>query len=192
MTDAAIVLAAEGGYDAMQMRDVADRADVALGTIYRYFSSKDHLLVSAMAEWTGELESRLERDPPHGDTAADQLIDVLRRACRNLERQPLLTAALVKAMASSDEGVAEATQMVQGQIRGFSEPILSHLDPGVRDDIIDIIRSVWHSTLLNWVNGRTEDLGAVGDKLERAVRLVVPDGASPNGPAADGARRARS
>src|SRR4029434_3569150 len=37
----ALELAAEGGYDAVQMRDVAARANVALGTIYRYFSSKD-------------------------------------------------------------------------------------------------------------------------------------------------------
>ena len=31
------------------MRAVADRADVALGTLYRYFPSKIHLLVSALA-----------------------------------------------------------------------------------------------------------------------------------------------
>ncbi len=186
VTDAAIALAATGGYDAMQMRDVSEHADVALGTIYRYFSSKDHLLVSAMAEWTGELESRLDRSPPRGDTPADQLVDVLRRACRNLERQPLLAAALVKAMASSDEGVAEAAQIVQGQIRGFAEPLLQHLDDDVREDVILVIRSVWHSTLLNWVNGRHDDLGAVGEQLERAVRLVVPDGARRDGSRTDG------
>ncbi|MCO8129114.1 TetR family transcriptional regulator [Acidimicrobiia bacterium EGI L10123] len=187
VTDAAIALAATGGYDAMQMRDVSEHADVALGTIYRYFSSKDHLLVSAMAEWTGELEARLDRSPPRGDTPADQLVDVLRRACRNLERQPLLAAALVKAMASSDEGVAEAAQTVQGQIRGFSEPILQHLDDDVREDIILVIRSVWHSTLLNWVNGRHDDLSAVGEQLERAVRLVVPAGPATVDPSPDGA-----
>ena len=45
--EAAIELASEGGYDAVQMRDVATRAQVALGTIYRYFSSKDELLAAA-------------------------------------------------------------------------------------------------------------------------------------------------
>ena len=44
---AALELAAEGGYDAVQMRDVASRSEVALGTIYRYFSSKDHLLAAS-------------------------------------------------------------------------------------------------------------------------------------------------
>lgn len=47
--DATIELASLGGFDAVQMRSVAERADVALGTLYRYFPSKIHLLVSALA-----------------------------------------------------------------------------------------------------------------------------------------------
>ena len=46
--DATITLAAQGGFDAVQMRAVAEQADVALGTLYRYFPSKIHLLVSAL------------------------------------------------------------------------------------------------------------------------------------------------
>ena len=46
--DATIALASKGGFDAVQMRAVAERADVALGTLYRYFPSKIHLLVSAL------------------------------------------------------------------------------------------------------------------------------------------------
>ncbi|HRK48728.1 MAG TPA: TetR family transcriptional regulator, partial [Nocardioides sp.] len=47
--DATIALATQGGFDAVQMRAVAEQADVALGTLYRYFPSKIHLLVSALA-----------------------------------------------------------------------------------------------------------------------------------------------
>ena len=36
--DAALRLAERGGFDAVQMRDVATEANVALGTVYRYFS----------------------------------------------------------------------------------------------------------------------------------------------------------
>ena len=64
MIDAAFELGAEGGYDAVQMRDVAATANVALATIYRYFSSKDHLLAAAMTEWTGRLQGRVAQSPP--------------------------------------------------------------------------------------------------------------------------------
>src|SRR3990172_5883919 len=72
--DAAMALAAEGGYDAVQMRDVATRAQVALGTIYRYFSSKDHLLAACQVElWQAQVE-RLAQRPPDGVTPADRVI----------------------------------------------------------------------------------------------------------------------
>src|SRR5215468_340442 len=47
--DATLALASKGGYDAVQMRTVAEGAKVALGTLYRYFPSKIHLLVSGLA-----------------------------------------------------------------------------------------------------------------------------------------------
>ncbi len=63
--DATIALASEGGFDAVQMRSVADQAEVALGTLYRYFPSKIHLLVSALGREfeRAEAQVRPARDP---------------------------------------------------------------------------------------------------------------------------------
>src|SRR5690242_20754542 len=95
---AALELGAEGGYDAVQMRDVAQQAQVALGTIYRYFSSKDHLLAAALVEWVEELEQRVAVRPPRGDTIAANMVDILRRATRAMEREPKLSAAVITAL----------------------------------------------------------------------------------------------
>src|SRR5579862_4874341 len=59
--DATLALASKGGYDAVQMRTVAERADVALGTLYRYFPSKIHLLVAALTEEFEQLQEKLDR-----------------------------------------------------------------------------------------------------------------------------------
>ena len=71
---AALELGADGGYDAVQMRDVAARAEVTLGTIYRYFPSKDALLLSVMVHWLGDLEQRVSTHPPTGDTTGERII----------------------------------------------------------------------------------------------------------------------
>ncbi len=171
----ALDLAAEGGYDAVQMRDVASRADVALGTIYRYFTSKDQLLISAMSDWTGQLRGRLAQRPPRGVDPVSQITDILGRACRSLERHPRLTAALVRAMSSADVGVIEANQQVGAHIRGMIEPLLDELDPETREDVIAVINHVWLSTLIGWSNGRIE-FGEVSNQLAMAVRLLLaPD-----------------
>jgi TetR/AcrR family transcriptional regulator, cholesterol catabolism regulator len=172
VVSAALSLAAEGGYDAVQMRDVAVRASVALGTIYRYFTSKDHLLAAAMTEWTARLQSRVAQSPPRGDTPAEQLIDVLHRACRAMSRQPKLSAALVRALSSSDEGVRESAVAVQQQLQAMTSGILVDLAPAVRSDILAVLGHVWYSTLVAWANGRI-NFDQVTAELDRAVHVLV-------------------
>lgn len=170
--DAAFELGAERGYDAVQMRDVSASANVSLATIYRYFGSKDHLLAAAMTEWTAKLQGRVAQSPPRGDTAADQLVDVLGRACRAMVRQPKLTAALVRALSSADPGVQESADQVQRQIEAMAAGILVDLDPKVRSDIMAVLGHVWYSTLVAWANDRI-DFDAVIAELDRAVRVLV-------------------
>jgi AcrR family transcriptional regulator len=177
---AALELGAEGGYEAVQMRDVAARADVALGTIYRYFSSKDHVLAAAMQEWTDALRQRLGQLPPRGESAADRLVDVFRRACRALERQPMLTTALITALTSSDPGVSECTQDVGNQISSICNEVLDDLDPDLQAGIAAVIRHVWYATLTGWANGRF-DMRHVADELENAIRLTVEPRYTSNG-----------
>ncbi|MEV6767313.1 helix-turn-helix domain-containing protein [Nocardia sp. NPDC051030] len=52
---AARELATEGGYSAVTMHAVADRARLARATVYRYFGSKDQLLTAVGAEWAREV-----------------------------------------------------------------------------------------------------------------------------------------
>src|SRR5260221_11687372 len=134
---AALELGAEGGYDAVQMRDVAQRAQVALGTIYRYFSSKDHLLAAALVEWVEELEQRVNVRPPRGDTIATNMVDILRRATRAMEREPKLSAAVITALSSNDPQVAGCQhEMGEGMTRIPARAVPAGLDGEVPDRII--------------------------------------------------------
>ncbi|MEZ5269259.1 MAG: TetR family transcriptional regulator [Microthrixaceae bacterium] len=63
-----LTLAVEGGWGAVQMREVSARADVAIGTLYRYFPSKENLLVSVMLEQIRALADRLNERPPKVDS----------------------------------------------------------------------------------------------------------------------------
>jgi AcrR family transcriptional regulator len=170
--EAAFALAGEGGYDAVQMRDVATTASVALGTIYRYFSSKDHLLAACQVEWTKDVQRRLAQRPPAGDTPADRVVDVVRRATRSMERRPLLAAALITAISSPDPAVSECQQettVVMGQVLSTA---MDGVDGELRETVVRILSHVWFSTLLGWVNG-WYPVRQVGDDLEDAARLLL-------------------
>src|SRR3954453_14542232 len=75
----ASALAEQGGYDAVAMKDVAEQAGVALGTLYRWFASKDHLLGEVLLEWGARVEADLRADPPAGDNGAERIIEFVRR-----------------------------------------------------------------------------------------------------------------
>ena len=76
---------------------------VALGTLYRHYTSKDQLLLAALAQQAATLRERLDQRPPRGATAAERVSDVLRRASRALERQPRVIQATLTAMSSPDD-----------------------------------------------------------------------------------------
>lgn len=171
---AAMELGAEGGYDAVQMRDVATTAGVALGTIYRYFSSKDHLLAASMVDWSKELEARVTDQPPAEGSAADRVVAVIRGVTSGMEQQPKLAAAVVNAVTASDPAVVECQrEMTTTIMRVLAAPI-ADLPDEERDGIVRVLAHVWNSTNLGWVNGWLT-VGQVGDDLEQAARLLLRD-----------------
>ena len=170
---AALQLGSTGGYDAVQMRDVATTAGVALGTIYRYFSSKDHLLAAAQVEWVKDLERRVIQRPPTGETTADRVVSVLRRATRAMEREPRLSEALVTAISSPDKGAAQCQKEVSASMtRILGSAIGDDLDPAFKAQITRTLGHVWFSALIGWVNDWS-GIGQVGDEVEIAAHLVL-------------------
>jgi AcrR family transcriptional regulator len=173
--DAAMALAIDGGYDAVQMRDVAARADVAMGTVYRYFTSKDHLLAAGMVYWVEQLDTRMGEQPPGGDRPATRVLEVLDRALHAMGRQPRLVAAVFTSLSSPDPGVVGCQQQISSLMEGIiaramGGPVLPDMSDRAR-----MIGHVWYSALVGWINGWSTIAG-VYDELAVSVRLLLPDG----------------
>jgi AcrR family transcriptional regulator len=172
LLSAATALAAEGGYDAVQMRDVAARAEVALGTLYRHYSSKDQLLLALLAHQASTLRERLDQRPPRGDAPADRVADVLRRATRALERQPRVTHAMVTAMSVSDDTAAPAKHEINETLRAIIVDAVGTTPVTDLDDIVRVLGSVWFAELTFW-SGALTDAQAMADNLARAAALLL-------------------
>ena len=172
MIDAAVELAATGGYDAVQMRDVAARAEVALGTLYRHFPSKDHLLLAALAEQAEALRDRMAQRPPEGSDAAARTADVLRRATRALARRPDLTAALVTALTSPESDTAPHKHRVENVLRTIITTAIDGTTIADPDGVVRTLGYVWLAVLSAWVGG-TLDTDLMADDLTTAARLLL-------------------
>ena len=172
--DAAHELSAEGGFDAVQMREVAARADVALGTLYRYFPSKENLLLSVMGVQVEGLADRLALRPPEGTDAVERVVDVLGRANRALQRQPDVTVAMIRALVS---GGADLAPVVSANRDGMRRIISDALGTDAAADAdldlaVDLLNDVWLAALVAWIAG-SQPAESVMPKLESAARALL-------------------
>jgi AcrR family transcriptional regulator len=173
---ATLALAARGGYEAVQMREVAERSEVALGTLYRYFPSKVHLLVSAMASEIERVSGRLQKRQTPGASRSERVAHVMERTTRSLQRDPLLTEAIVRAMMAADSSVAAEVTAVRESMTDLIVQAMRGED-GPREHDVEqagILQDVWFSRQIAWLGGRIAAADVWRD-IELAIRLVVED-----------------
>jgi TetR/AcrR family transcriptional regulator, cholesterol catabolism regulator len=171
--DATLALASKGGYEAVQMRTVAEQANVALGTLYRYFPSKIHLLVSALVREFERTQQKLDRTTIPGDTPYERMLFVLGRITKSMQRDPMLTEAMTRAFMFADpSAAAEVNTVARLMERTLTQAI--HEGEPTADEvaIARIIGDVWLSNLVAWVTRRAS-ADDVGNHLELAARLLL-------------------
>lgn len=184
IVDAAVELAEKGGFEAVRLRDVAEQSDVALGTLYKYFRSKEDILLFALNEEVERLETTLADRPETSGTQRQRAVEFFRRSTRALARRPQLARAMVRAMASGDTETVmklaslqlRIARLVTATLRGESPDLAAPLDqpPGtaVEQAIAQILMNVWFSSLVGWAAGLHPER-TVTEHVRTAADLVV-------------------
>ncbi len=169
---AAMHLADEGGYEAVQMRAVAERSGVALGTIYRYYCGKDEMLIAGFAGWLRRTRHRIEAGDIPGDSPGERLALLLGLAGERTTNRPILMGALVTALGTTAPSATEYKLEAERELNAI---VVTALGPDSDVDALGIARvigHVWCSSLTRWVSGMAPD-GSVGEELVHAVRMLV-------------------
>ena len=174
--DATLALAAKGGYEAVQMRAVAEKAEVAVGTLYRYFPSKVHLLVSALAREFRRLDQRTERTSPPGDTAQERMKVVVEMITKAMQRDPNLTEAMTRAFMFADASVAAEVGFYMDRI--IARAMAEGTPDEVQLSIARVISDVWMSNLVSWLTRRST-AADVNYRLGLTIDLLLGTDDSP-------------
>ena len=168
---AALHLSRRRAFEQIQMKDVAEASGVALGTIYQYFSSKDHLFAEALVHWGDLLPHNVDRRPLSGADPAQRLTEVLHRAVRAFQQQPNL-AKLVTALAvSSDPFAVEAIARLDRITGAVFRDALVGLDDPTSESMVRIIDHVMAGVLRLWSAGRIS-IDEVYHSLDEMVALL--------------------
>lgn len=167
----AVRFLAEQEYERIQVKDVAAEAQVALGTLYRYFSSKDHLFAAALHAWSEGFGRHVAEHPPQG-TAAARVKFVFRRAARAFERQPQVYGVLLALRATTD---SQARMLVgtfnQQQTQAFGV-VLPRLASSRRAGVVSVMSAVLDANLREWHFGH-KPMEAVYAAIDEAADLML-------------------
>jgi AcrR family transcriptional regulator len=128
--EAVIDLIGEVGAEEVQMRDVARRSGVALATVYRYFSSRDHLLAAALEDWQKRLTRRIVASArPLAQDPLPGMLDYLRRAQRAFHQ--MMTSNVPEARVAIDEMNRTNSEMFNRLLDGVAPDDIANVSFGI-------------------------------------------------------------
>ncbi|MBO0728506.1 MAG: helix-turn-helix transcriptional regulator, partial [Acidimicrobiaceae bacterium] len=170
----------------VQMKDVAAEAGVALGTVYRYFQSKDHLLAEALATWARQLRTQMERRPLAGTTNAERLTDVLHRSMRAFQGWPQLAKVVMALESSSDPFTREIFARNNAETMAVYAEALQDLPHEAAVEVLRVAAAVFDLQLRRWIVG-IQSIAEAYDRIARGMQVIF-EFSDPGGAGADSRR----
>jgi len=179
--DVAIGLAEAGGFENVRQRDVADQAGIALGTLYKSFTSKEHILSAALAREAAELERKLKAKPPTGATSAERLYGLFKIVTRAMCHKPKYARAVLRAIASGQPDVAAHVTSYQGLMNAIIVSVMRNGNPEpLRSDklteqdtkLATFLQQIWFASLVAWSAGILSQPEVI-EHMKQAIDLIL-------------------
>ncbi len=159
-------------YDDVQMRDVVRAADAAIATVYRYFTSKDHLLAAALLQWSERFPEDVRRST--ATTSVDEVKEAYGRAIRSFERFPSVYTHLDALRSTTDEEARALYREFATRQKDAFGVSLRRISPERRRRIVDVMDAVLDSSLREWSQGRRSIDGVIEAVDSAADLLLAP------------------
>ena len=169
--EAAVELLADGEYETIQVRDVAERG-TSLGTLYRYFSSKEHLYAAAMLEWASNFAlPGQQRSQPRAQSDEERLRRLMARTIRALERQPQMMRAQMILENSNDPNAKALYRQFGIEHVATLRAALTQMSPEDAVAVVDTVLSVMTIGLHSWARD-TRTIRDVERSVQRTIDLI--------------------
>jgi TetR/AcrR family transcriptional regulator, cholesterol catabolism regulator len=164
--DTVIGLLESGGYDAVQLREVARRSNVSLRTIYGLFGNRAELIVVALEHWLADNSFAPAAEPAADETLYDGLMRSLRQVFEPWERSPAMLTAFHRAQ--TGPGGDRLDLQGHSSVQPLTQPLFADLDPALVADIELILSNLAFAVIGRFTNGQMP-ISEILPTLERAV-----------------------
>lgn len=170
---------AAGGEEALQMKDLAQRAGVSLATLYRYFPAKEHVLLAILVSRYSLALDRVRAAPAAGGTARERVTGHLLREFRAQQREPRLTEALVRVISETRRSYSEALEQAELLHLQVLEHVAGDGQPATAQQrqLLPVVQAVFFAATRRWLAGVYSPAQARLEVRLGARLLDLPDAA---------------
>jgi AcrR family transcriptional regulator len=170
-------LIAKRGYEATTLRDIAKEADVSVGLLYRYFPSKQAVVLALYDELSTEYARQAEQMP--SGKWRDRFLFALTTSLQVLKPHKMALRALTPVLVGDpEEGIfAEATAFSRSRVqRVFEEAVARATDapqPPMAEALGRLLYLIHLAVLLWWLLDKTAGQRAT-ESLVSLTRQLLP------------------
>jgi len=165
-----------GGYDSVQLREVARRARVSLATIYKLFPTREALVATAVGRWMADNCFPERTPPPTDETLHEGLMRVFRRVFEPWERNPRMLEAYHRASTGPDGHRLQ--KQVWEAVAPAGRAVLRGADPAYLADIERILTDMSYALTGRFADG-TLDITEILPALDRVVYRLTANNEAP-------------
>jgi AcrR family transcriptional regulator len=169
---ATTTLLESGGYEAVQVREVARRAHVSLASIYRRYRTRDDLIAAALELWMASNGHAPVPAAPPGESLYDGLMRIFRQVFEPWEKSPRMLEAYHKA--SANPAGTRLRRQGANAIVPAARHLLEDYDPEYVADVENILTHMAYAVIGRFIEGQIPAT-AILPTLERAVRRLTTD-----------------
>jgi AcrR family transcriptional regulator len=177
LLDAAIQLFVDKGYAATTMQDIAAATNTSLGLTYRYFASKDEMVLAFYHRLAVELAADLDTLPP--TVLAERFVAIMQRKLDRLAPYRAILGVLFSAGPTAQFGIAVLSERTVDTRRSVGVLFLAVVQ-GASDapkapqdrDLATLLYAAHLLLILFWLHDRSEQSRATRELLVLARPLL--------------------
>jgi len=178
--EAALTLFQEKGYEEATMRNIAERASVALGAAYYYFESKEKLVLAYYQETQREMEEQTETGLPQLRGLKERLQLVLDLKFRQLKPYHKFLGVLFRTAVNPSSPISpfgkETGEIREGSVRLFKE-VIEGCDMQIPSDLrTQLPRLLWlyqMGLILFWLHDHSRGQSRTKQLQEKSLNLII-------------------
>jgi TetR/AcrR family transcriptional regulator, cholesterol catabolism regulator len=155
----------------IEVRDIAEAAGLAMGTVYRYFPSKEILFAEMYYRWRERLEQAIDDDASGKKTGAERVTILLTRTLELIEKYPQFGDLAAAVRYSRNPAIVQRRWKMEARTARIIKRMLTDVRVEDLDGIVWLLSSSFIFAVDGWRAGDIT-IREVHAKLNETVRLL--------------------